>query len=726
MSHRIARLVGLVLVGCLVLELRAEPEVTADGKKLSEWLVLIRGKDDAPRRQAVAALAAAANRTPRAVAEAVVALLDADDPRQALDRLGELGPAAVPALTRALFDDDAKRRLIAVLALDRLGGAARPASAALVRLLTDPEPTVRATAALALGKIDRRAVPALVAALRDEGPSVRVAAAHSLAQLGYASDRLVPVLLDWLKDDKGVGRIDTLAVLFRLGPEAGPATPALVRLLDAPEEALRRGALRTLAGMGPAAREAAPALKAILADRERTGEHSLAAEALWLVAQAPEALQAWKRVAADPGHPERTAAAVQLWTFGRDPAALAALVGVVASDRPDRSAAVEAVRDVGPPAAEAALEPLRKRLKEAKAGERFPLVQALGRLGEAARPALADLLPLAETKDPVERFVARQALARIRPDDASFKLVADLLADAPEVRSPVARFLAEAGPKAAAAAPALRKAMEDPEPLVRLDAAVALWRIARDEKALPVALAVLDDPTPATRFTAALEIGHRFASEGKAAVPALRALLWDDAQDVRTEAASALGRIGPAAKDAVPALVALLADDDREELHSAASEALGLIGPAAREAVPTLKRRLEHGDAYVRACAGLALWHIAEDAAGEKALAAVLDDRNYRARITAAEALARMGNHPRAVPVLLQALQPAGFHDGGQGANREYMAARALGRLGTKAKAALPALRALLDREDVDLRDEAATAVRRIEGTTTPPSPGRP
>src|SRR5262249_50334292 len=128
-------------------------------------------------------------------------------------------------------------------------------------------------------------------------------------------------------------------------------------------------------------------------------------------------------------------------------------------------------------------------------------------------------------------------------------------------------------------------------------------------------------------------------------------------------AAKALGDLGTGAKDAVPALTTALQDGDKF-VRRFAAHALGEIGPPAKQAVPTLAGLLRNSneknevlDAAVEAMgkigwgqgAGFALVGTLRDTGGEADL-----------RRKAAESLGKMGSDARtAIPALVEVLKPA-------------------------------------------------------------------
>jgi HEAT repeat protein len=137
------------------------------------------------------------------------------------------------------------------------------------------------------------------------------------------------------------------------------------------------------------------------------------------------------------------------------------------------------------------------------------------------------------------------------------------------------------GPRARAAVPVLLEKLKDPDSLVRVHAALALWRIDRRREGLPVALAGLHDRYYRTRITAAEALWALKADPQ--ALSALRVALAEadrhdhpNPSNARYMAARALGRIGPPARAAAPALRHLL-DDEDEYLRATASAALKAV-----------------------------------------------------------------------------------------------------------------------------------------------------
>jgi HEAT repeat protein len=161
-------------------------------------------------------------------------------------------------------------------------------------------------------------------------------------------------------------------------------------------------------------------------------------------------------------------------------------------------------------------------------------------------------------------------------------------------------------------------------------------------------------------------------SEARPAVPGLITALADSDPQTRFHAARALAEIGP---EAVPALVETLSKPGMAETRCLAALALGESRPASDQAVATLVEGLQDPDSAIRGAVESALAHIGAPA----------------------------------VPALAVALK-----------NRQVSAARALGKIGDQAAAALPELLAALRGPDKALRVEAHDALVRLGASAVP------
>ncbi|MFJ7064917.1 HEAT repeat domain-containing protein [Streptomyces sp. NPDC101115] len=196
-----------------------------------------------------------------------------------------------------LSDPEPRLREAATSFLERLFELGGPAADALaMRLATGspgplglPGPGARAGrggALLALARCgDARAIPLLARALEER--EVRRELLYAVDSLGPAAQPLAPVLRRRL----GEVELDDLLydraapLLFALGSVRGAqALPEVLRVLrGAPvnrREWVREACLRTLAAFGPAAREALPDVRRLL-DSESAAVSSMAARAMW-------------------------------------------------------------------------------------------------------------------------------------------------------------------------------------------------------------------------------------------------------------------------------------------------------------------------------------------------------------------------------------------------------------------------------------------------------------
>jgi HEAT repeat protein len=195
--------------------------------------------------------------------------------------------------------------------------------------------------------------------------------------------------------------------------------------------------------------------------------------------------------------------------------------------------------------------------------------------------------------------------------------------------------------------------------------------------------------------------------DAAAAAPALAGVLESGDERERLNAALALGSVGSA--DSVPGLVKALKDRE-ESVRDAAAQALGMIGPPAKEAVRPLLALLEVKDERLRVTAAEALWRIDRHPAAIAALARMVekDLGGWRA----ARVLRSIGpDAAAAVPALTEAIHAKVDLTGSLRRN----AALALGQIGPAARKATPSLRRALRHSHSDLRVAAAEALWRLE-----------
>jgi HEAT repeat protein len=367
--------------------------------------------------------------------------------------LGNLGPhavAAVPALVKALQDDDATVYSKAIFALARAG---KPAVPALIEALKSENSQVREGAAEVLGEIGKdakTAVPQLKDLLKDNAPHVRVQAAMALYRAEYRPAAMIALLAGAAKQND-TGRLGAIRSLGKIGPAAKRAVPVLAEALKNKSISVRDFAARALEHIGPGAEKAVPALTVALKDPEALVRMTSvwALDAIGPGAKA--AVPALKELTRDKDLAFRMRATQALWSVERQP------------DLP--------------------LRIYQEALRSKDPQERGFAAIGLGRMGSHAAKEVPTLKRFLQDKD--VRLHAAEALWRIESKPAiTFDVLIPALRDPdPSTRGYVARLLGEMGAQAKPAIPDLLRATGDEEWSVRSDAATALKKI--DPKALP-------------------------------------------------------------------------------------------------------------------------------------------------------------------------------------------------------------------------------------------------
>jgi HEAT repeat protein len=695
--------------------------------------------------------------------------------REAAHQLNRLGPAAkpaLPALIKALEDEDKQVWSSAVAVIATLGPEAKDAIPVLIAAFDSRSQRGRRARdsrqilmrnSYALTRIGPAAVPPLLEALRQEDAGLRTGAARALGPMGAAAREAVPLLINNLADGRDPVRDEAMTALGLIGPDAGPA---LVTALADGEARRRAGAAQALSLIDPPFRAAAPAV-----------EQALGQEKDVLVRSA--LLTTLPKLGGEPG---RSLAALLPAAVGEDEAlrhaALNALLGT---------------RSLRPPA----ITKLAALLKDPNAAVRERAARAIGRFGAEAAPALPELMNATRISGGAPAFA--DALAQIGSPALPVLLQA-LQTGKPEDSAWVLRALRGFGPPAV---PVLSEALKHEKPAVRAAAASALGTMGRDAADAVNPLFVLtEDASPEVQAAALRALVAQRADSGRLK-PLLQTALASSNVDVRKAGAAGTAALGGAAQLGVPGLLDLLADDDAAgrmaavqalgqlgaqaapaveplavrlgdlTLQSAIIETLGKIGPAAAPAVPRLAELAKSTDqrasvlptltrigagassalpliytclndpaADVRASAATAVAAVEPDKG--KALATLIPlaaDPSGRMRRTIAPALVPYGAAARpAVPALVRMLAVETERAGALLALKAIgvdnvpelkkmlaikdtkvrtLACESLGSLGPAAKEAAPQLRELLA-QDAALRAPITAALARIEAGTVP------
>jgi HEAT repeat protein len=146
--------------------------------------------------------------------------------------------------------------------------------------------------------------------------------------------------------------------------------------------------------------------------------------------------------------------------------------------------AASALGLIGPPAV-VAVEPLTRAVQSPSLEVRDHAVDALGRIG----PEAAAAVPI---------MVAEMDLP---PDHINYAPLAAF-------RREAARCLGRMGPAAQAAVPVLGRALKNEDPVYRVEAALALWRILQRPQAIDFLAAMIDRDQPPGAYEALMALGE--------------------------------------------------------------------------------------------------------------------------------------------------------------------------------------------------------------------------
>jgi HEAT repeat protein len=396
--------------------------------------------------------------------------------------------------------------------------------------------------------------------LRDLGsgqPDVRKKAAYALQFLGDDGDRVLPALLRATHDRDSDVASTAIECITLIGPvESEGIFRRLVECSAEDNSTVRMAALTGLSYMG---------------------ERSV-----------PSIVKSLRH--ADPR--TRAIAARSLRNLGS--AAGAALPDLVIAsrdvDRDARIAAVEALGTAGSVSARTAVPALLDALRDPL--QFGPAVDSLAQIGKPAQIAIPALQLALEAHgwDTPEGEAVVRCLARLGAPPVlslSGSLVREADIDA-------ALLLAELGPSASVALPALVRALEDKRTMVRTLSALVIARVnPLDGRVFPVLCRAVESDDPDALPLIAAECLGRLGARAEPAVDSLFAeLLGSKDPGLRAAAALALGQIGLPTPKVVSALATALKDDEPSVQESAA-DAIGLLGRGARSAVPAMVHLLK-------------------------------------------------------------------------------------------------------------------------------------
>jgi HEAT repeat protein len=580
--------------------------------------------------------------------------------------------------------------------------------------LTHSSPRVRAAAARLLATETRpqpRDIAVLTKALGDDNPDVRRWAAVGLAARDALKEQDFTILVEALPDWGGTTTIKAKYYHFdwhglaaeRLRASGARAIPALLKGLSAEDASIQAGCAEVLGNLGDLAKPAIPQLTRMLKGSEL---------------------------------PVRVIAALALSKIERSPTQyFHVLLEGVQAQGPLTRAVKSNLHLRLVTASEMQLDQYNGNLLQSIQGNRINLLRAeILRSAATLKPQLIQALA---HQDPGAQFTASTTLSTlVQTAPETITDLTDALGDKDaRIRAAVLAILG--GQKLDnAAVLKVAEALGDPYVHIRVCAAQALWRITGDaEVALPVLIVGLNAVEARTRILAAETLGSQ-ESQAALAVPILTELLGDESTSIQNAAIAALYRIAAEAKQpfldalthpeqrvrftaarvlgeklgpvAMPDLLARLQDVDREQTLLAA-RAIGYMHGEVREALPVLRPLLKSEEPDIRyECARTYFLVGGGSAEVLPVLLDLLPNSPPDRQIAITYLLGNMGERAASALPHVRHLLSAGPE------NVRIAVIRTIPYLGIKAESAVPDLIELLQDPTIEIRREAAYAMRQM------------
>jgi HEAT repeat protein len=316
-------------------------------------------------------------------------------------------------------------------------------------------------------------------------------------------------LVKLARDPSADVRLAALLAIGRLGTHGAPAVPVLIGALrdsnvgpDGTTVRVREKAAEALGRIGPQAQEAVPGLTVMLADSDAFARQQ-AAIALWQITRSTNlALPALCEMLNGTNSASRHVAASALRRIARQ-------------------------TDLGPRlvAQLQSLERPRTGFGFISSSDREPYPAAIEQALSGAHPAIEPLLNLLHHTNTVVRLSAIMAL----------EIASSATTDVPAIEETEVRM----------AVKELRILLNHPHAYTRQQAALTLWRIARDTNGLPALLARLHETRDRESARSILSGLAEFGPDAKAAVPQLLDVVGDLTRPESHWALDALRRIDP-------------------------------------------------------------------------------------------------------------------------------------------------------------------------------------
>jgi HEAT repeat protein len=682
-----------------VLQNRNMPPVAEEMESVFAGLI----KDSDPQVRATALLGLGQmNLKDKALLTTLVGMLHADpNGYQHHDLIGiiyRFGPAASEEVSKRLNDTDPQTRATFLSLYLRLGGANQDElNAVLDRAMKDEAPTVRLTAAGHLLGMERdsnkafsQVLPIIKQCLESSDSQVRqqaigflqgLAQPHRDRARGKPPQEIIALLVEQAQAKDAKTRVIAINALASIYPPPVEGETAILQAFKDKDSEVRQAAVFGFHYRTGRVKEAVPALIELLKEKGNFPK-------LLVINNLSQA-----------GH--------------NDPAAVAAIIEYYRKLRPsslERAGVLSALGTCDDKAKDA-IPLCVEALNDEDDNLRESAVRALMRIDPTNKQLVSALVDVnGRKRDPYWR-PGRFDKTRKPLGPQAAKELRDILANDKDAdrRAGAAIVLGTMVQDAKDAEKALKNAMKDANPRVRLLAADAYWLAMNDTKTpMPVMLAALKDKDVSLRQWAAQDIAE-MGKEATHAAPHLVEFLKDQDEAVAGWLVHALSQMGKEAARAIPALVDIVRDGGDSWARSRAADALMPFGREAKDAVPGLLDMLKSGR-HNRGAAARALAKIATPA---EALPALLE-------VFAAPPRDEFDQHDHAVAEALHEFGPAAIgpaaellqHKRGEVRIR---AINVLVRFGKQAQSIVPQLMDVMDDKDEDVSLRAAEAVWIID-----------
>lgn len=627
----------------------------------------------------------------------------ADIRRASCKIIAELGPKAnkaIPALCKALADEDDEVVANAARALGTMGPKAAMAIKPLIKILNGPYSDARLEATLALGRIGpeaRSAVPALLKILRDKRARGHLQCLDALAGIRPGTPEVVKVLDTFrTSGDIYIRRSCCLA----LSQQGRAALPSLLSELHSDSARIPKDLVFRALRRFKDEQDVSQALIKVIKNLKRPSSIRLqAVRTLALIDKDTKISRPLFLQLREDKNPR-----FQLWAacaLSRDESHREKSLKLL-SDTLHGQHKMLSIYAMGPISAlsKEGIPLFRKALKSKDSYTQEKMCQLLGQQGKDALAAVPDLMSVLETGKERVKLAALKALCEIQPEqDALIPILVKSIETGPwKVYSFAATTLQKLGPAAEPALPALAAMLLKDKSPVKIEA-LSNVLASMGLVALPSLMKALSAKNPAARKDAARGIG-KMGPKAKAAVPKLLELLEDPEGTVRLSSADALGFLSPHSEAAIPKIFELYIKSNRYEKRAFA-RILENLGP---KAIKALAAQVDGPPGEQQENAVEALGHIGAGAHyALPSLRSQLSSKEWKARERAIRALEQLG--PNALPAILETLTDKSL-------DVRLQAFKSIAAMGPAAHKAVPKLIPFISGKRVSLN--AADAVLKI------------